>query len=91
MKIIYENDKLNVKGLLKSNDINYSDIDRVYMRIEEACANMCCGRMNFDRYFLMLMVGDELVKVELDNKDLVSEGIKKIQEKNPDVLVGKSH
>lgn len=89
MKIDYENDGIKVKGLIKSNEIKYADIDRAYMRIEEACANMCCGRMNFDRSFLMIMENGELHKIELDNKELVSKALEIIKDKNPTIQIGK--
>ena len=69
--------------------IPYSEVKHAYLRQEEVNAKLCCGRANFDQFFLMLMGSDgKLRKHQVDDMakgKLVLEYIARI---NPDCQIG---
>ena len=88
MKVEIKDNSIEYKKLFKTIMVPVLDIKNAYMRVEEVNANMCCGRMNFDRCFLMLKTENDIHKIELENDSLVKKLLDEISEKNPDVEIG---
>ena len=69
--------------------LSYAEIEKAYLRIEEVKGTLCCGRANFDMYFLMLQVkGGELLKLECTSKESVKEMLELLKEKNAMIEIG---
>ena len=67
----------------------YGAIVRAYLRQEEANANMCCGRANFDQFFLMLQgPEDRIFRGQIPNKAQGQEALSQIAARNPRVKLG---
>lgn len=67
----------------------YSEVQHAYLRQEEVNARMCCGRANFDQFFLMLKGSDGKLRkhqvADLAKGKLALEHIARL---NPDCLIG---
>lgn len=62
---------------------------QAYLRQEEVNARLCCGRANFDQFFLMAVTAaGEVKKAEVLNKDVGKEGLALIAQANPGVKIG---
>ena len=67
----------------------YAHIVRAWLRQEEVNANLCCGRANFDQFFLMVQDRDGTVhKGEVVSKELGKEGLALISQYQPRVEIG---
>lgn len=91
MKITFTDSEIKYKSFLAKMDIPYAIIKNAYMRIEEVGATMCCGRANFNRYFLIIKPNTDNrspYKMELDSDVAVKEALSKIKELVPNVEIG---
>lgn len=67
----------------------YEQVAHIWMRQEEVTAKMCCGRANFDRFFLMVKDTSGAVRrAELTERRHVEEALSLIAARNPCVEVG---
>lgn len=89
MKIECLDTGILAKNLLSKKEISYKDISRAFMRVEEVCTTMCCGRANFDRSFLVVIVDGKEEIIETDSPDIVRKTLDILKEKNPDIQIGK--
>lgn len=88
MKINIDKDAVNIKGIIKNYSIKISEIENAYIRIEDANANMCCGRMSFPSFFLMIKDNEKLHKLQMDKKDDVLNALDTIEKYNPSTKIG---
>lgn len=69
--------------------IPYSEIKNAYLRQEEVNAKLCCGRANFDQFFLMILGSDgKLRKHQVTDKEKGKLALEHIARLNPDCLIG---
>ena len=67
----------------------YSEMVNAYVRQEEVNAKLCCGRANFDQFYLMLMGSDgALRKHQVTDKEKGKLALQHIARRNPDCLIG---
>ena len=67
----------------------YSEVVHAYLRQEEVNAKLCCGRANFDQFYLMLMGSDgALRKHQVTDKEKGKQALEHIARRNPDCLIG---
>ena len=67
----------------------YSEVRNAYLRQEEVNAKLCCGRANFDQFYLMLLGSDgTLRKHQVADKDKGKEALEVIAARNPDCIIG---
>lgn len=67
----------------------YSEVEHAYLRQEEVTAKMCCGRANFDQFYLMLVGSDgKLRKHQVADKARGQLALDHIAAKNPSCLIG---
>lgn len=67
----------------------YSEIVRAYLRQEEVTAKMCCGRANFDRFFVMAEGKDgTLHKLEVSTRQAADQALAHIAARNPNTEIG---
>lgn len=67
----------------------YSEMVNAYVRQEEVNAKLCCGRANFDQFFLMIMGSDgTLRKHQIPDMDAGKLALEHIAKKNPNCVIG---
>lgn len=67
----------------------YSEIRHAYLRQEEVNAKLCCGRANFDQFYLMLLGSDgKLRKHQVADMARGKLALEHIAQRNPDCLIG---
>ncbi|MDY3905865.1 MAG: DUF6709 family protein [Lawsonibacter sp.] len=67
----------------------WGQILQAWLRQEEVNANLCCGRANFDQFFLMVRDRSGTVhKGEVLSKELGKEALALISERDPEVEIG---
>ena len=67
----------------------YSEMVNAYVRQEEVNAKLCCGRANFDQFFLMIMGSDgTLRKHQVPDMAAGKLALEHIAMKNPDCVIG---
>ena len=67
----------------------YSEVVHAYLRQEEVTAKMCCGRANFDQFYLMLMGSDgKLRKHQVADMARGRLALEHIAQRNPGCLIG---
>ena len=67
----------------------YSEVVQAYLRQEEVTAKMCCGRANFDQFYLMILGSDgKLRKHQVADKARGDLALEHISKRNPNVLIG---
>ena len=67
----------------------YSEVVHAYLRQEEVTAKMCCGRVNFDQFYLMLMGSDgKLRKHQVADMARGRLALEHIAQRNPGCLIG---
>ena len=67
----------------------YSEMVNAYVRQEEVNANLCCGRANFDQFFLMIMGSDgTLRKHQVPDMESAKLALAHIAQKNPNCVIG---
>jgi len=67
----------------------YSQAEHAYLRQEEVTAKMCCGRANFDQFYLMLKGSDGVLRKH-QVKDMAAGkyALDYIAAKNPNCVIG---
>ena len=72
-----------------STVLPYSEVKHAYLRQEEVNAKLCCGRANFDQFFLMLLGSDgKLRKHQVDDMAKGKLALEYISRLNPDCQIG---
>ena len=67
----------------------YSEMVNAYVRQEEVNAKLCCGRANFDQFFLMIMGSDgTLRKHQVPDMAAGKLALEHIAQKNPNCIIG---
>ena len=67
----------------------YSEVKQAYLRQEEVNAKLCCGRANFDQFFLMIMGSDgTLRKHQVPDMAAGKLALEHIAQKNPNCVIG---
>ena len=67
----------------------YSEMVNAYVRQEEVNAKLCCGRANFDQFFLMLLGSDGVLrKHQVNTKEDALAALDIIALRNPDTQIG---
>ena len=67
----------------------YTEVVQAYLRQEEVTAKMCCGRANFDQFYLMILGSDgKLRKHQVADKARGDLALAHISKRNPNVLIG---
>lgn len=67
----------------------YSEVQHAYLRQEEVNAKLCCGRANFDQFFLMIKGSDgKLRKHQVDDMNKGKLALEHIARCNPACLIG---
>ena len=67
----------------------YSEMVNAYVRQEEVNAKLCCGRANFDQFFLMIMGSDgTLRKHQVPDMESGKLALAHIAQKNPNCVIG---
>lgn len=67
----------------------YSELRHAYLRQEEVTAKMCCGRANFDQFYLMLLGSDgKLRKHQVADMARGKLALEIIAQRNPNCLIG---
>lgn len=89
MKVSFTDTGIEAKGVLSKKEYSFDSITNAFLRIEEIEAKVCCGRANFDRSYLVLMVGGKEVVLEMETKAQVKHILEKLSEKNPSITIGK--
>ena len=68
----------------------YTDISRIWLRQEEVTAKMCCGRANFDQFYLMVIDQQgQLHRGHVDDMAKGKEALARIPQYNSAVHIGK--
>lgn len=67
----------------------YTEVKHAYLRQEEVTAKMCCGRANFDQFYLMILGSDGVLrKHQVNTLELGRAALDHIAQRNPDALIG---
>ena len=67
----------------------YHEMVNAYLRQEEVNAKLCCGRANFDQFFLMILGSDGVLrKHQVPDMEKGKLALEHIAEKNPDCVIG---
>lgn len=67
----------------------YDQVVHAWMRQEEVNAKCCCGRANFDRFFLMVKAADgDVRRCELGDKAKVTQALERIRTLCPTAEIG---
>ena len=78
-------------GLMQTKYLPLSEIVWAYMRQEDCEGPMCCGRMGFSSFFLMVTTGDKKQqKTYLDDAKDVKAILALLEERNPRIESGYS-
>ena len=83
-KCVYINHALSVEYL------PYTSIERVFRRLEDVCAKLCCGFVPYEVHHLVMISGGEEIAVRFEDKNTVISTLEQIALKNPAIPVGKS-
>lgn len=78
---------------LKWNYISLENATRIFRRVEPVNTKMCCGNVNFDRQFLVVVTGDGEETEMLIGEGNVREAealFEKLQSLHPDIRYGKN-
>lgn len=89
MKVEYTDTGITVKSVVRKKHFPYEDVSVAYLRLQEIEANMCCGRANFDRCFLVMVVKDKEEVVEMESKAQVKYALDMLSKHNPNIHIGK--
>lgn len=87
-KIKLQDTHLEYKKGFKWYTVPYNSITNAYMRIEEVNGRLCCGVAGFDMHFLMLKTASELIKIELESKEIVKTMLEELHSRNPQIEIG---
>jgi len=84
-----ENGLIRFRQGLKRKQVPGSEVERVYMRVEESCASMCCGRVSFESCFVMLkLYSGKLLKIPVRDAKTAGDIISGLSAALPDVGTG---
>lgn len=73
----------------KTRFMDYSLLERVFIRIQEVNGRMCCGNATFAYYRLVFIVnGKEFVDTISENEKAMDDALAKIKESAPNVAIG---
>jgi hypothetical protein len=73
----------------KTRFMDYSLLERVFIRIQEVNGRMCCGNATFAYYRLVFVVnGKEFVDTISENEKAMDNALAKIKESAPKVAIG---
>jgi hypothetical protein len=73
----------------KTRFMDYSLLERVFIRIQEVNGRMCCGNATFAYYRLVFVVnGKEFVDTISENEKAMDDALAKIKESAPNVAIG---
>ena len=78
-----------ISHALSAEYLPYTSIERVFRRLEDVCAKLCCGVVPYEVHHLVMICGGEEVAVRFEDKACVISAMEKIALMNPAVLVGK--
>lgn len=88
-KVKIHDQNMEYKKGLKWLPLSYEEIAGAYLRIEEVNGTFCCGKANFDLYFLMLQLKTgKLLKLESFSKERVKEILEILKQKNEKIEIG---
>lgn len=88
-KVKLNEQNMEYKKGFKWIELSYEEIEKAYLRVEEVSGTLCCGRANFDLYFLMLQLkGGELLKLECTSKETVKDILELLKKKNDKIEIG---
>lgn len=72
-----------------TRSLPYNQISRAWVRQEEVNASLCCGRANFDQFYLMIQEKDGLLlRGQVPHKQAGLDCLARIRVEVPDVLIG---
>ena len=72
-----------------TRSLPYHQISRAWVRQEEVNASLCCGRANFDQFYLMIQGQDGLLlRGQVPHKQAGLDCLDRIRAKAPGVLIG---
>lgn len=78
-------------GILQTKYLPLTEIVWAYMRQEDCEGKMCCGRMGFSSFFLMVTTGDKKQqKTNLEQSKDVKAILELLKERNPQIETGYS-
>lgn len=80
---------LAYKKWMKWVEIPYTDLVQAYRQVEEAKANICCGRAVFEIHRVILVGQDgEKIAVEVPDRENGVEILKRLEKENPRIKIG---
>jgi len=72
-----------------TRSLPYNQISRAWVRQEEVISSLCCGRANFDQFYLMIQEKDGLLlRGQVPHKQAGLDCLARIRAEAPDVLIG---
>lgn len=80
---------VHIRKFSGTRSLPYHQISRAWVRQEEVNANLCCGRANFDQFYLMIQEKDGLLlRGQVPHKQAGLDCLARIWAEAPDVLIG---
>ena len=80
---------IHIRKFSGTRSLPYHQISRAWVRQEEVNANLCCGRANFDQFYLMIQEKDGLLlRGQVPHKQAGLDCLARIRAEAPDVLIG---
>lgn len=77
------------RDMLKTRFMDYSLLERVFIRVQAVNGRMCCGTANFEYYRLVFVVdGKEIGDVISENAKATDDALALIAENAPNVKIG---
>lgn len=77
------------RDMLKTRFMDYSLLERVFIRIQAVNGRMCCGTANFEYYRLVFVVnGKEIGDVISENEKAMDDALALIAKNAPNVKIG---
>lgn len=89
MKVNITENGIEAKGLFSQKLIPFDGISNAFLRVEEIEAKVCCGRANFDRIYLVLINHGKEEILEMETKAQVKHILEILEEKVPNIIIGK--
>lgn len=80
---------VHIRKFSGTRSLPYHQISRAWVRQEEVNANLCCGRANFDQFYLMIQEKDGLLlRGQVPHKQAGLDCLARIRAEVPGVLIG---
>lgn len=80
---------VHIRKFSGTRSLPYHQISRAWVRQEEVNANLCCGRANFDQFYLMIQEKDGLpLRGQVPHKQAGLDCLDQIRAKAPGALIG---